>query len=73
MMIYKNNNGNSNVSSYEIGDDFIEVLFNGTPKIYRYTYKSAGKSNIENMKDLAKNGSGLNSFINTNVKYLYEK
>lgn len=73
MIIYKNNNGNSNVYSYEIGNDFIDVLFKGSPKIYRYSYKSAGKDNVETMKDLAKNGSGLNSFINRVVKYLYEK
>ena len=73
MIIYKNNNGNSNVLFYEIGSDFIDVQFNGTEKIYSYSYRSAGKENIETMKKLAKDGAGLNSFINRTVKYLYVK
>jgi ABC-type Zn2+ transport system substrate-binding protein/surface adhesin len=72
MVGYANIGGNSNVVSYEIGTDYIDVLFSsGRP--YRYSYKSAGSSNVERMKILAKNGQGLNAFINKNVKYLYEK
>jgi len=73
MIIYKNKNGNSNVLFYEIGNDFIDVQFNGTEKKYTYSYRSAGKENIETMKKLAKDGAGLNSFINRVVKYLYVK
>lgn len=70
---YKNMSNNSNVLYYEIGDDFIDVQFNGTVKIYRYSYQSAGKENVETMKKLANKGCGLNSFINKTVKYLYVK
>ncbi len=73
MLIYKNSNGNSNVESYEIGNEYIDVWFKGSKKVYRYSYKSAGKDNVEEMINLAKSGSGLNSFINRAVKYLYEK
>ena len=73
MLIYKNSNGNSNVESYEIGNENIYVWFKGSKKVYRYSYKSAGKDNVEEMINLAKSGSGLNSFINRAVKYLYEK
>ena len=73
MEIYKNVNGDLNVFCYTIGSDFIDVQFKGTPQIYRYTYNSAGKENVDTMKKLAINGCGLNSFINRNVKYLYEK
>jgi hypothetical protein len=73
MILYKNLNGNSNVLAYEIGPDYINVQFKGTAKIYCYSYQSAGAGNVEAMKRLAQNGSGLNSFINKNVKYLYVK
>ena len=70
---YRNIGGNSNVNSYAIGDTYIDVLFYGTPRVYRYSYKSAGVENVENMKVLAEQGYGLNSFINRYVKYKYER
>lgn len=70
---YKNLSGNSGVAGYEIGADFIKVKFKGGSKVYVYDYSSAGRDNIENMKILAKNGSGLNAFINKNVKKLYSR
>ncbi|WP_312502936.1 hypothetical protein [Lacrimispora sp.] len=73
MIIYKDINGDSGVSGYEIGNDYIDVQFKGTQKIYRYSNQSAGSRNVETMKMLAKNGDGLNAFINKNVKFLYVK
>ena len=73
MQHYRNIGGNSNVNSYSIGDTYIDVLFYGTPRVYRYSYKSAGVENVENMKVLAEQGYGLNSFINRYVKYKYER
>ena len=70
MKPYGNLGGNSGVNAYEIGSDFIRVEFS-TGGIYRYTYESAGKNNIEYMKQLAESGHGLNSFINTDVRDLY--
>ncbi len=69
---YKNLGGSSNVEWYRYGDDFIEVKFFGTLKIYKYTYRSAGKTNIEEMKRLAAKGIGLNSYINRKCRLLYE-
>lgn len=69
---YANRSGSSGVSGYEIGSYYIWVEFT-TGSIYEYTYSSAGTANIETMKGLAKNGSGLNSFINTNVKKRYSR
>lgn len=67
---YKNLGGNSGVEAYEIGPDFIRVQFsNGS--VYRYTYASAGSHNIEQMKELASRGEGLNSFITRNVRNDY--
>ncbi|CAA0095241.1 Uncharacterised protein [BD1-7 clade bacterium] len=68
---YKNIGGNSGVASYEIFDDSVTVRFS-TGAIYIYSYRSAGKENIERMKVLAMQGHGLNSFIMRNVKNSYE-
>lgn len=68
---YLNLGGDSNVTGYEIGPDFIRVQF-GDGSIYLYTYKSAGSENIEQMKQLARSGQGLNSFINRVVRKQYE-
>ena len=70
MESYTNVGGNSGIINYEIGQNFIKVEFvDGS--IYRYTYASAGSANIEYMKQLARQGHGLNSFINKNIKNLY--
>lgn len=71
---YRNSGGNSGVSAYEIGTDYIIVVFIGKPKAYRYSYGGgAGSYHVENLKKLAKNGSGLNAYINKHVKNLYDK
>lgn len=70
MVRYKNLSGDSGVSAYEIGDDYIKVEFSDG-SLYLYNYESAGSQNIEHMKTLAENGSGLNSFINTTVRKNY--
>lgn len=62
MTPYKNLGGDSNVIAFNIGADFIEVQFHDG-SLYLYTYNSAGSSNIERMKVLARQGEGLNSFI----------
>lgn len=73
MQKYLNRNGNSNVECYEIGNTYIDVCFFGTPKTYRYSYTSAGQYHVEQMKILARNGCGLNSYIMRNVRFAYEK
>lgn len=76
METYKNLSGQSNVSRYEIGRDYINVEFKDRGKdgcnTYKYSYTSAGQSNIEQMKLLAIGGSGLLTFIVKNVKKSYE-
>jgi len=51
---------------------YITIQF-GSGKPYTYSYESAGKANIETMKQLADSGRGLNSFVMRNVKKLYVK
>ena len=72
MEIYHNLSGHSNVAAFEIGTDYITVQFKGTVRVYNYSYRKAGVINVENMKRLARSGSGLNSYINSNTKALYD-
>lgn len=76
MVTYKNLSGLSNVSKYELDQNFIIVEFKtiGTDgcNTYKYSYISTGQINIEEMKKLALQGIGLNSFINKYVKKKYE-
>ncbi len=70
---YSNSGGNSGVASYEIGDSYIRVKFNGNAKLYQYSYDGkAGQTRVEQMKLLALSGSGLNAYINNHVKFLYD-
>lgn len=69
----RNYGGNSNVESFEISSDHIDIKFNRTAKIYRYSYQVAGRAYVESMKELAVEGTGLNSYINSNVKFKYDK
>ena len=68
----KNNSGDSGVEFYEIEAQAIIVQFvHGG--IYKYSYASAGKDNVEHMKLLALQGTGLTTFINEHVKLDYEE
>lgn len=69
---YKNLGGDSGVAAYEIGQDFIRVQFSDG-SIYLYNYASTGPQNIEHMKQLARNGQGLNSFISKTVRKAYAR
>jgi hypothetical protein len=71
MTPYPNISGKSNIQAYEIGEDYIYVLFSNGQR-YSYTDNSAGSQVVSEMKELALAGSGLASFINSNAKYSYE-
>lgn len=73
MEIYRNSGGDSGVESFEIGVDSIRVKFKGTLKSYRWSNLQAGRQHVEQMKELARRGSGLNAYINRNVKFKYDK
>jgi hypothetical protein len=71
---YRNSSGTSGVNSFEIGDDYIRAKFSGTAQTYTYSYQGkAGSNHVENMKTLARRGSGLNAYIKTHVNKLYDK
>ena len=63
MQRYRNYSGTSGIRSFEIGEDFIVLKWAGD-ELFRYTYTSVGKENVEVMKQLAIKGSHLNAFIN---------
>jgi hypothetical protein len=72
MQRYSDIDRDSGVVAYEIGNDFIRVRFSDGA-IYLYTYASAGRHNIEQMKVLAARGDGLNAYINDHVKKGYAR
>jgi len=69
---YGDTGGNSGIAAYEIGADYVSVQFTNTGKVYTYSYAKAGKSHVDQMKILARSGSGLNSYIMRNVKSLFD-
>ncbi len=71
MQKYRDTDNDSGVDSFEINDSSITIRFTGTPKLYTYSYSVAGKHHVENMKQLALSGDGLNAYINNNVKFKY--
>ncbi len=77
MTLYKNLGHNSSVVAYSYDATSITVKFqqpnNSGKLIYHYTNNSAGPRNIEEMKQLADAGIGLNSYIMAYVKKLYEE
>ena len=63
MKRYGNLHGNSGIAAYEEEAKSIRIQFT-SGSIYLYTYESAGKDDIEEIKKLAKEGEGLTRFIN---------
>jgi len=71
MQEYKGAKRNTGVVAYRIGEDHIAIQFRDG-SLYLYTYHSAGKAAIDDMKKLAKKGVGLTTYINQHVKDNYE-
>lgn len=72
MKRYLNLSGDSGVTDYEIGEDFIRVRFKG-PHQYMYSYSAPGHAEVETMKKLALEGRGLATFISQFVRERYAK
>lgn len=64
MKAYRDINGDSGISAYDYGDDWITVQFKhgGT---YQYRASGIGSNHLNTMKHLADAGDGLNAYINT--------
>lgn len=72
MIRYRNIGSDSGVDSYQIGENYITVKFKSTHRRYTYSFNRAGRENVKNMKTLAQEGRGLNSYINKHVKFSYD-
>ena len=70
---YGNKSGDSGVYAYEIDMDYIRVQFFVTSRTYTYSYRKSGSTHVDNMKQLARYGSGLNNYIKRHTKYLYDQ
>lgn len=69
---YKNKAGDSGVLAYEIAPDTITVQF-ADKESYVYTYASTGRQAVEKMKQLARQGKGLATYINKYVRGKYAR
>jgi len=69
MRPYLNLDGEAGVIHFEIGPDFVDVLFRGSSRVYRYSYARAGQIHVQRMKVLAESGRGLTTYIN---KYVHD-
>ncbi|MES2319925.1 MAG: hypothetical protein V4631_20790 [Pseudomonadota bacterium] len=67
MTVYRRLGGESGVLAYRIAATAISVKF-VDGKIYTYTYASAGRAKVEQMKLLARAGQGLSTYINKYVR-----
>lgn len=68
---YRNMEGGLGVVAYGLGDDRIAVQLH-TGHTMCFTYRSAGRANVEHMKLLARAGDGLNRFIFKEAKGKHE-
>jgi hypothetical protein len=66
----KYKNTESGVTAYEIEKDCLRVVFSNM--VYVYSYNNPGKQHVEKMKELAKQGNGLSTYISQNIKEQYE-
>jgi hypothetical protein len=65
MKPYRDIHGDSGVSAYEYGDDWIRVQFKHG-HTYEYRASRIGLLHLSTMKRLADSGSGLSTYISTN-------
>lgn len=72
MQKYENTSGDSGVSHYEVGENYILVRF-VRGGIYKYSYAATGNGHVERMKKLAVSGKGLATYINQYVRDKYER
>jgi hypothetical protein len=59
------------VVAFEIAPDAIDIEFT-SGWIYHFSYQKPGQPRVERMKELAKAGRGLSTFINKHVKNRFE-
>lgn len=70
---YGNTELHSTITHYAIGETYINIWFGGLNHPKKYSFKSASESKVLKMIELAKAGKGLNRYIITKAKGLYER
>ena len=70
---YGNTELHSTITHYAIGETYINIWFGGLNHPKKYSFKSATESKVLKMIELAKSGKGLNRYIITKAKGLYER
>jgi hypothetical protein len=70
---YGNTELHSTITHYAVGDTHINIWFAGLNLPKKYSFKSATESKVNRMIELAKAGKGLNRYIITEAKGLYER
>ena len=70
---YGNTELQSTITHYAIGETYINIWFGGLNHPKKYSFKSATESKVRKMIELAKAGKGLNRYIITTAKGLYER
>lgn len=70
MKRYLRLSGDSGVLAYSLAPDAIRVKF-VDGRVYTYTWASAGRSHVEQMKRLARSGKGLSTYISQHVRAAY--
>jgi hypothetical protein len=69
---YQHLDGDSGVTFFECGPDFIRVQFrNGAT--YVYDHARPGTQHVEHMKELARAGKGLSTYISQFVRSAYAR
>jgi hypothetical protein len=63
---------NSGVIAYGVGDDFIIIEFRDGRK-YVYDFEKPGADHVNAMKDLAREGKDLTTYINQHVRENYKR
>jgi hypothetical protein len=71
---YGNHSGKSGVAFFDDGPDFIKVQFRESDAdVYVYDYVIPGVADVERMKVLAAEGSGLSTYISRYVGGRYRR
>lgn len=65
MTPYANRGGDSSITAYDYGSDYILVEFKGA-NVYHYSLNDIGREHLNNMISRAKDGEGLGEYINRN-------
>jgi hypothetical protein len=68
---YQNKSGKSPITKFLIEDEKITVWYDDDTS-YSYSYARAGQPIVEKIKELARSGEGLATYISQQAKFLYD-